>query len=177
MAGTYRARSIGQALRYRGREGMWTWILHRATGLGILAFLILHVVDTAVVIYWPGFYEQTLVLYKHPVFRIGEFVIFFAVLFHALNGVRIIVQDFWPMAMRHQRRAALAVGVLVLLVLLPVGWMMLGPVAGLREEPGLERHRERMEVRGGEVLVTAPAPAGEGRDAAPVAPVSMEGAR
>ena len=34
-------------MRYRGREGMWTWVLHRATGLGILFFLIIHVVDTA----------------------------------------------------------------------------------------------------------------------------------
>jgi succinate dehydrogenase / fumarate reductase, cytochrome b subunit len=174
MAGTYRARSVGQALRYRGREGMWTWILHRATGLGILAFLILHVVDTAVVIYWPDFYQQTLVLYKHPVFRVGEFLIFFAVLFHAVNGVRIIIQDFWPMAMRHQRRFALAVGVLVFLTLLPVAWMMLGPVAGLREEPGVERNRERMQARGGEVMVAEPAPAADG---APVSPVSMEGVR
>jgi succinate dehydrogenase / fumarate reductase, cytochrome b subunit len=171
MAGTYRARSLGQALRYKGREGMWTWILHRATGLGILAFLILHVVDTAVVIYWPAFYDSTLVLYRHPVFRVGEFLIFFSVLFHGLNGLRIIIQDFWPMAMRHQRRAALAVAVLVVLVMLPVGWGMLGPVMGLREEPGTERHHRRMQGTGGEVIVTAPAVR---TDAVPAAPVALE---
>jgi succinate dehydrogenase / fumarate reductase, cytochrome b subunit len=35
------------ALRYKGRTGMWMWLLHRVTGLGILAFLIIHVVETA----------------------------------------------------------------------------------------------------------------------------------
>jgi succinate dehydrogenase / fumarate reductase cytochrome b subunit len=136
---------LTESLRYKGREGMWTWLLHRVTGLGILAFLLIHVVDTALVIYWPGFYDESLELYRHPVFRVSEVAIFFAVLYHALNGLRIIIQDFWPHAMRHQRKLALgALGASVLLIL-PVAWMMLAPMVGLAEEPGTERHRQRLE--------------------------------
>jgi succinate dehydrogenase / fumarate reductase cytochrome b subunit len=141
---TYKSRSLGAALRYRGREGMWTWILHRVTGLGILFFLILHVVDTALVIYWPGLYDHALAIYQHPLFRLGEFAIFFSVLFHALNGLRIIVQDFWPGAMLHQRRLTWAVAALTGLALVPIAWIMLGPILGLREEPGTARHQARM---------------------------------
>ena len=136
---------LTESLRYKGREGMWTWMLHRVTGLGILFFLIIHVVDTAIVIYWPGFYDKSLAIYRHPVFRAGELAIFFSVLYHALNGLRIIIQDFWPHAMRHQAKLALgALGASVLLIL-PVAWIMMAPVFGLAEEPGVERHRARIE--------------------------------
>ena len=75
MAAEYRARSLGQALRYKGRTGMWTWVLHRVTGLGILLFLIIHVADTATVAYWPDFYDHTLDIYRSPLFRVAELAI------------------------------------------------------------------------------------------------------
>ncbi|MEX2582206.1 MAG: succinate dehydrogenase, cytochrome b556 subunit [Gemmatimonadota bacterium] len=143
MTTEVRNRGIGTALRYRGREGMWTWMLHRATGLGVLLFLIIHVVETAAIIYSPEFYDEALGLYKHPLFRFAELLIFFSVLFHAVNGLRIIVQDFWPIVMERQRQLALATAVVVLVAMLPVTWIMVAPILGLAEEPGVERHIER----------------------------------
>jgi succinate dehydrogenase / fumarate reductase cytochrome b subunit len=126
---------------------MWTWLLHRATGLGILLFLIVHVIDTALVIYWPGLYDHALDIYRNPVFRVAELLIFFSVLFHAINGLRIIVQDFWPAVMLHQRTLGLAaIGAAVVLIL-PVAWIMLAPLFGLRDEPGTARYRARMQAR------------------------------
>ncbi|HEX8429913.1 MAG TPA: succinate dehydrogenase, cytochrome b556 subunit [Longimicrobium sp.] len=143
----YQANGFGQALRYKGREGMWTWLLHRVTGLGILFFLLIHVFDTALVIYWPDIYDESLDIYRHPVFRLGELAIFFSVLYHALNGLRIIVQDFWPYAMRHQRKMAWTAMGLSFALILPIAWIMMAPLFGLAEEPGAERHRERMRAR------------------------------
>jgi succinate dehydrogenase / fumarate reductase, cytochrome b subunit len=148
MATDYRSRSLGQALRYRGRSGMWTWILHRVTGLGILLFLIVHVADTAAVAYWPEFYDRTLELYKLPIFRFAELLIVFSVLYHALNGMRIVIQDLWPIAMMHQRRLATAAIALTAIVIIPVAWIMVAPLFGLRPEPGTERHEERLRERG-----------------------------
>jgi succinate dehydrogenase / fumarate reductase cytochrome b subunit len=136
---------LTESLRYKGREGMWTWMLHRVTGLGILFFLLIHVFDTALVIYWPDIYNESLDIYRHPVFRVGELAIFFSVLYHALNGLRIVIQDFWPHAMRHQGKLGLAALGLSVLLILPVAWIMMAPVFGLAEEPGVERHRARME--------------------------------
>ena len=160
MASAPGVRGLWTALRYRGREGMWTWLLHRLTGLGILAFLIIHVVDTAIVIYWPGLYDHALALYRNPVFRVAELVIFFSVLFHGLNGLRIIVQDFWPAVMLRQRQMALGVTAAALLLILPVAWIMLAPLVGLRDEPGTARHQARLHA--GDASISdyhAPAPA------------------
>jgi succinate dehydrogenase / fumarate reductase, cytochrome b subunit len=172
MASDFRARSLGHAFRYKGNAGMWTWALHRLTGLGILAFLIIHVVDTAVVVYWPDFYDETLNLYRSPVFRLAELLIFFSVLYHGLNGLRIIVQDFWPIAMLHQRRLAWTAAGLSAVLILPVAWIMLAPLVGLRPEPGTERHERRLQERGEtyELQVQAPSTGS-------VAPVSLEGGR
>lgn len=171
MASEFRARSLGSALRYKGNAGMWTWLLHRVTGLGILAFLIIHVADTAIVVYNPEFYDHTLEIYKSPLFRMAELAIFFAVVYHALNGLRIIIQDFWPLAMLHQRRLAWAAAGITAVAILPVAWLMLAPLAGLRPEPGAERHEQRMRERGAgyETQVSAPAPS--------AAPVTVEAAR
>jgi succinate dehydrogenase / fumarate reductase cytochrome b subunit len=158
MASNHRSTSLGSALRYRGREGMWTWLLHRVTGLGILLFLVIHVVDTALVIYWPEMYDSALRIYKNPFFRVSEVGIFFAVLFHAANGLRIIVQDFWPSTMLRQRQMAWAAAVVVLLAMIPVSYLMLRPLFG-GPEPGVERHEERLRARQASPGTAAAAPA------------------
>ena len=172
MATDFRNRSLAQGLRYKGSTGMWTWLLHRVTGLGILAFLVIHVADTAVVVYWPDFYDHTLDIYRSPLFRVAELLIFFAVLYHALNGLRIIIQDFWPLAMAHQRRLAWAAAGITAVAIVPIAWIMLAPLFGLRPEPGVERHERRMRERGQAVEVHSAAPAQQ-----VVPPVSMEGGR
>ena len=134
---------LGNALRYRGREGMWSWMLHRATGIGVLLFLIIHVVETAAIIYSPEFYDEALRLYRSPLFRFAELLIFFSVLFHGANGLRIITQDFWPIVMTHQRQLSWVAAGVVVLAMLPITWMMVAPVLGLAEEPGTSRHVER----------------------------------
>lgn len=136
-------RGLTTALRYRGREGMWTWMLHRTTGLGVLLFLVIHVVETAAIIYSPAFYDEALSFYKTPFFRVAELIIFFGVLFHAVNGLRIIIQDFWPFVMKRQRQLAWAVGVIVVLAMIPITWTMMAPVFGWADEPGVQRHLER----------------------------------
>ena len=155
MAIVDRAKSLSTALTYRGREGMWTWILHRATGLGILLFLIIHVVETATVIYWPHIYESFLDSYKSAFFRFAEVLIFFSVVYHALNGTRIIVQDFWPLAMRRQRQLAWAAGGLTVLAMIPITFLMIWPLFG-GPEPGEERHRQRIERQQSTTPATTP---------------------
>jgi succinate dehydrogenase / fumarate reductase, cytochrome b subunit len=131
---------------------MWTWLLHRVTGLGVLLFLIVHVVETAAVVYSPEFYDNALRLYKSPLFRIAELLIFFSVLFHAANGLRIVVQDFWPYVMLRQRQLALAAAVVAGIAMIPVTWIMVAPIVGLADEPGTQRHIERCQQ-----VPTAPA--------------------
>ena len=85
---------------YRGGIGQWSWILHRVTGVGILLFLIIHVMDTALIMWGPDMYNHVLALYRHPLFRPMEIFLFGAVLFHALNGLRVIIIDLWSQGSR-----------------------------------------------------------------------------
>lgn len=99
----HRGRPILEGLRYRGREGMIVWILHRATGLGVLLFLLLHIFDIFLLGFGPEVFNQLLFLYSAWWARALEVFLLFGVLFHAVNGARIIIQDFWPGLWRYER--------------------------------------------------------------------------
>jgi succinate dehydrogenase / fumarate reductase cytochrome b subunit len=101
---------------YRGREGMWSWVAHRISGVLIFLFLFAHVHDTALVRVSPDSYNEVMGAYKNPVVGIAEAGLVAAVIFHALNGLRIIAVDFWAKGPKYQRQLfwAVAVGFLVL---------------------------------------------------------------
>ncbi len=112
-------------LTYRGEVGMWSWILHRLTGVGVFVFLLAHIIDTAFIGWGPGPYNKMIALYRKPFFRIGEVLLAGAVLYHALNGIRIIIIDFWPRATEVQQKLFYAVGVIFAVVYLPTAIYML----------------------------------------------------
>ena len=88
---------------YRGSTGMWSWVLHRITGTAIFFFLLVHILDTALVRVSPEAYDAVIGTYKTPLMGIGEAGLVAAIVFHAYNGLRIILVDFWSWATRHQK--------------------------------------------------------------------------
>lgn len=104
------------SLRYRGRDGQWAWMLHRVTGLGVVLFLILHIVDIFLMAAGKEAFETFLDLYTAAPFRFLESGLIFAVIYHALNGTRVIIVDFWPQFGRYQKalwRVQLTAAVLI----------------------------------------------------------------
>ncbi|HKU11035.1 MAG TPA: succinate dehydrogenase, cytochrome b556 subunit [Sinomonas sp.] len=89
---------------YRGREGMWSWVGHRITGVVIFFFLLVHVLDTSLVRVSPDAYNAVIGEYKNPVMGLGETALVAAILFHAFNGLRIIAVDFWKSGPKYQRQ-------------------------------------------------------------------------
>ena len=118
-------------LRYRGREGMYGWLFHRISGVAIWAFVILHVVDIYLVGGNPDAYDELLAIYASTVGRVLEVLLGAALLYHALNGLRIVILDFWPAMTRYQRVLWWAVWVPFVLVGLPVAYQIMAPVFGL----------------------------------------------
>jgi succinate dehydrogenase / fumarate reductase, cytochrome b subunit len=91
--------SLKDALRYQGKGPMLTYILHRIGGLGMVTFVGLHVLAS----FSGGVFGSTInLVYENWAFQI---VVFFLVLFHILNGLRIIILDLWPKLVEHQREA------------------------------------------------------------------------
>nr|WP_281289416.1 succinate dehydrogenase, cytochrome b556 subunit [Lacisediminihabitans profunda] len=106
---------------YRGREGMWSWVLHRITGVSIFFFLLVHILDTSLVRVSPGAYNAVINSYKTPIMGLGETALVVAIGFHALNGLRVILIDFWSLGAKHQRLMFWIV--IVVWVLLLVGFV------------------------------------------------------
>jgi succinate dehydrogenase / fumarate reductase cytochrome b subunit len=108
---------------YRGREGMWTWLAHRVTGFAIFFFLLVHVLDTSLVRISPEAYNAVIGTYKNPVMGLGEAGLVAAIFYLALNGVRIMLIDFWSKGVKHQKTmfwVVMAVFVVLMAGFLPV---------------------------------------------------------
>ena len=110
---------------YRGREGMWTWVAHRVTGVLIFFFLFAHVLDTALVRVSPDSYNRIMDTYKTPLVNLMEVGLVAAVLFHALNGIRVMLIDFWEKGTRYQKQMQYAVLGVTLLVMVPGTYFMI----------------------------------------------------
>lgn len=114
--------------------------MHRVTGLGILAFLVIHIIDTFLVVAFPAEYDFTVDIYGgvfagtyYPLlrvaFRIAELALIACVLFHSVNGVRIVLFDFWPRSSDYQRQIFWAALCVFVVVMLPVTWVVLSALA------------------------------------------------
>ncbi len=111
---------VTKTLTYRGGKGHWSWILHRLGGLGIATFLVLHIFDIFLVGASKSLFESLLFIYHNPVFRPALWALTFGVFYHAFNGVRIIIQDFWPGLFRYQKQLVLAVWIIVAILVIPL---------------------------------------------------------
>ncbi len=96
-------RKVGffEGLRYKGGGPMLAWILHRISGLGMIIFVSLHVV--------ASFFTQEMgsdwaisinIIYESVYFQL---FIVFSVLYHGINGMRIIILDLWPRMLEYQK--------------------------------------------------------------------------
>jgi succinate dehydrogenase / fumarate reductase cytochrome b subunit len=109
---------------YKGSPGQWSWLAHRITGIAVILFLFAHVVDTAVVGWGPEAYNRVTTVYHNWVVKLLELGLVAAVLYHAINGVKIMVFDFWPSTTRYMKPISAASTLLFLLGMAPITWIM-----------------------------------------------------
>jgi succinate dehydrogenase / fumarate reductase, cytochrome b subunit len=121
----FRLRRSQPGAAYKGGIGQWSWAAHRITGVGVVAFLFAHILDTFAVGFGPELYDETISLYQQWWFKPFEVALVAAVLYHALNGLRIIAFDFWPNLALKQKTFAYAQLVLFIVGFLPAAFFML----------------------------------------------------
>ena len=122
--------TVANSLHYRGRDGQWAWMLHRVTGLGVVLFLILHIVDIFLMAAGKETFEKFLDLYTAAPMRLLESGLIFSVIYHALNGARVVVIDFWPQVGRYQKVLWRIQLVLAILIAIPAVIVTLRPIFG-----------------------------------------------
>ncbi len=96
---------MAEPKRYPNRLGIFGWLgggrwgaerylytLHRITGLGILLYFVLHIFVTTSRVFgadkWNELVNGAL---SSTFFQVGEFLVFAAFAFHALNGIRLVL--------------------------------------------------------------------------------------
>jgi len=119
---------------YRGHEGQWSWLAHRVTGVAIILFLFAHVVDTAVVGWGPEAYNRVVSVYENPTVRLLELGLVAAVISHALNGLKIMLIDFFPSLTSRIRLLGFATLGLFIAAMIPISWIMIGQIVELMRE-------------------------------------------
>lgn len=111
-------RNVGlKGFKYRGGGPMWAWILHRITGLCIVLFVGLHVMASFSMQQSASDIGTALnTVYESTYFQI---FIYFIVIYHVLNGLRVIILDTWPALLQYQREV------------IWLQWLVFVPVYGL----------------------------------------------
>ena len=104
---------------------MWSWVAHRITGVLTFFFLFVHILDTALVRVSPESYDVVIDTYKNPFINLMEIGLVGAVLFHGLNGLRIMAVDFWSKGARYQRQMLWTIVVVWVIVMVPAAYFML----------------------------------------------------
>lgn len=111
---------------YQGRAGQWAFIAHRITGFLVFFFLLLHVVDVSLVSR-PRLYDEVHALYGNVVLRLFEVGLLGALVFHAFNGLRIVMVDFFPGAIRNEKVMLSIVVFLTTVLTLVGGFIIMRP--------------------------------------------------
>jgi succinate dehydrogenase / fumarate reductase cytochrome b subunit len=78
-----------------GTTGMWAWLLHRVTGLGLVFYVLLHtfLMSLSLLMGQKAFDAALSVLMGNPIFEMLDILLVAAVLFHGFNGIRILLFD------------------------------------------------------------------------------------
>jgi len=126
------------------RLGLWGWLgggrwgverylytLHRLTGLGLLAYFLLHIVVTSSRAISPERWKAAMDSVSGPLFVLGEYLVFVAFAFHAVNGIRLVlvelgwavgkpIEPVFPYRTSVDVQRPLAIGVMILAVIVIV---------------------------------------------------------
>src|SRR3990172_261977 len=80
---------------YAGRYTFerYLYLGHRLSGMGLIAYMVLHIIETANRMPGVEAWEGLMGLFASWPFKIIEYLLFAAAVFHAMNGVRLLMTE------------------------------------------------------------------------------------
>ena len=120
-------RALGLSPSLPAAPTRWAYYAHRISGIGIFAFLALHVADVSLLAFSASLYNRVHRLYSTPVLRVFECALVLAVLFHTFNGLRLILIDLADLDLRASQRVLQAVLILTLILGIPASALIMAP--------------------------------------------------
>ena len=117
---------MSRATLYRGKSGQWAFVGHRVSGFLVFFFLLLHIIDVSLIAR-PELYDEVHEVYGNVLLRLFEVGLLAALLYHALNGLRIVLVDFFPEAIRSERAVFAVVLFLTTALTVVGGYVIMKP--------------------------------------------------
>lgn len=112
-------------MAYKRHSGSWAWILHRGTGVALTAYLFMHIYALTSIAKGKVEFEKEMQLFSSLPFTILEFLLFIPVVYHSLNGLRIVLVDLGKGARNHKAMLRIIYGVAGIATVV-MAWLILG---------------------------------------------------
>lgn len=119
---------LGRLPAERSEANRWASYAHRLSGIAIFAFVCLHIIDVSLYAVSPSLYDDVHELYGTGFMRVFECGLLLALLFHALNGLRLISIDVWDLGFAQAGRLLNAVVLLTVVLTLSGSVFILKPL-------------------------------------------------
>ncbi|MBI4336507.1 MAG: succinate dehydrogenase, cytochrome b556 subunit [Chloroflexi bacterium] len=95
------------------RMGWWAWAGRRVTGVALVLYLLAHIGVISTALRGQHDFDRVLAVLQSPPFVVADLLLLLAVLYHTLDGLRIILLDL-GIGARHQAALIWAVGALTM---------------------------------------------------------------
>jgi succinate dehydrogenase / fumarate reductase, cytochrome b subunit len=104
---------------YRQHSGSLAYIFHRISGVVLIGYLFVHIWALSSLKNGQAAFQEEMALFTTPPFKVLEWMLGLAVMYHALNGIRIALVDLADGARYHKKllTAVYVVGVLLVIMM------------------------------------------------------------
>lgn len=119
------SRWLDVMLHYKRHSGSWAWILHRITGLGLTAYILMHIIALTGLLKGEAAFNAEMKLFSSPLFLVGEWLLGALVIFHAVNGIRIVLIDLANGA-RYHKQVLVFVYIISFIMIAGMGYLIFG---------------------------------------------------
>jgi len=119
------SRWLDVMFHYKKHSGSWAWILHRITGLGLTAYILMHIIALTGLLKGEEAFNAEMKLFSSPLFLVGEWLLGALVIFHAVNGIRIVLVDLGNGA-RYHKQLLVVVYIISFIMVAGMGYLIFG---------------------------------------------------
>jgi succinate dehydrogenase / fumarate reductase cytochrome b subunit len=121
---------VSENLDYKKDSGSWAWILHRITGIALIGYLFLHIYSLSPLTEGKAAFDAKMQTFTTPLFMALEWFLFAFVLFHSLNGIRIVIVD-WADGARYHKSLYAICWIIGVILFLAMGFVMFSYEMGI----------------------------------------------
>lgn len=129
-------------MRYKVQAGNWAFILHRLTGIILIGYLLVHIfVLTSM--YDPAAFAEEMELLTTPAAQVLEYLLFLPILFHSINGIRLIIVEWTDKGSKNHKKMLAAVYVVCTLLAVAMGIIFLNHEPYSKYKPDVDEYTKR----------------------------------